>query len=77
VARKPVPAGVFSTKVPLAKALYRWRIQMIPQNAEAFRAQWERTKGTRRLLILLSTVIIAVGLGIVWLAWWPSGGPHA
>ena len=62
------PGGRFFYEGPFGKALYRWRIQMIPQNAEAFRAQWERTKGTRRLLILLSTVIIAVGLGIVWLA---------
>ena len=62
------PGGRFFYEGPFGKALYRWRIQMVPQNAEAFRAQWERTKGTRRLLILVSTVIIAVGLGIVWLA---------
>jgi two-component system phosphate regulon sensor histidine kinase PhoR len=62
------PGGRFFYEGPFGKALYRWRIQMVPQNAEAFRAQWERTKGTRRLLILLSTVIIGVGLGIVWLA---------
>jgi two-component system phosphate regulon sensor histidine kinase PhoR len=62
------PGGRFFYEGPFGKALYRWRIQMVPQNVEAFRAQWERTKGTRRLLIFLSTVIIGVGLGIVWLA---------
>ncbi len=48
-------------------ALYRWRIQIVPQNAEAFQAQLERQKRLRPLLIVLSTIIIAVGLGIVWL----------
>jgi two-component system phosphate regulon sensor histidine kinase PhoR len=62
------PGGRFFYEGPFGKALYRWRIQMVPQNVEAFRAQWEQTKGIRRLLILLSTVIIGVGLGIVWLA---------
>ena len=62
------PGGRFFYEGPFGKALYRWRIQMVPQNVEAFRAQWEQTKGVRRLLIFLSTVIIGVGLGIVWLA---------
>src|SRR5208283_661381 len=43
------PGGRFFYEGPFGKALYRWRIQMVPQNAEAFRAQWEQTKGTRRL----------------------------
>jgi two-component system, OmpR family, phosphate regulon sensor histidine kinase PhoR len=62
------PGGRFFYEGPFGKALYRWRIQMVPQNLEAFRAQWEQTKGVRRVLILLSTVIIGVGLLIVWLA---------
>ena len=53
---------------PFGKALYRWRIQMVPQNAEEFQAQRERTKGVRRVLIGLATGIIAVGLVLVWLA---------
>ena len=53
---------------PFGKALYRWRIQMVPQNAEEFQAQRERTKGFRRVLIMLATGIIAVGLVLVWLA---------
>ncbi|MBN2575455.1 MAG: HAMP domain-containing histidine kinase [Deltaproteobacteria bacterium] len=53
---------------PFGKALYRWRIQMVPQNVEEFQAQRERTKGFRRVLIMLATGIIAVGLVLVWLA---------
>ena len=53
---------------PFGKALYRWRVQMVPQNAEEFQAQRERTKGVRRVLIGLATGIIVVGLVLVWLA---------
>jgi two-component system phosphate regulon sensor histidine kinase PhoR len=49
------------------KALYRWRIQIAPQNAVEFQQQTERKRRLRPLLIILSTTIIAVGLGIVWL----------
>jgi len=62
------PGGKFFYEGPFGKALYRWRIQMVPQNAEEFQAQWERTKSVRRVLILLATVIIVVGLVLVWLA---------
>ena len=62
------PGGRFFYEGPFGKALYRWRIQMVPQNAEEFQAQWERTKSVRRVLILLATVIIVVGLVLVWLA---------
>jgi two-component system phosphate regulon sensor histidine kinase PhoR len=49
------------------KALYRWRIQIAPLNVDEFRTQAEQKKRLRPLLIILSTTIIAVGLGIVWL----------
>jgi two-component system, OmpR family, phosphate regulon sensor histidine kinase PhoR len=62
------PGGRLFYEGPFGKALYRWRVQMVPQNAEEFQAQRERTKGVRRVLILLSTVIIVVGLVLVWLA---------
>jgi two-component system phosphate regulon sensor histidine kinase PhoR len=62
------PGGRLFYEGPFGKALYRWRIQMVPQNAEEFQAQWERTKSVRRVLILLATVIIVVGLVLVWLA---------
>lgn len=61
------PGGRFYYEGPFGKALYRWRILMVPQNVESFRAQWEQTKNMRRLLIILSTIIIAVGLAVVWL----------
>jgi len=62
------PGGRLFYEGPFGKALYRWRIQMVPQNAEEFQAQWERTKSVRRVLIVLATVIIVVGLVLVWLA---------
>jgi len=49
------------------KALYGWRIRMVPQNVEEFQTQAERQKRLRPLLIVLSTTILAVGLGIIWL----------
>jgi two-component system phosphate regulon sensor histidine kinase PhoR len=51
----------------LGKALYRWRILVVPQNVEEFQTQAERQKKVRPLLIVLSTTILAVGLGIIWL----------
>ena len=62
------PGGRLFYEGPFGKALYRWRIQMVPQNAEEFQAQWERTKGVRRVLIFLAMIIIVVGLVLVWLA---------
>lgn len=62
------PGGRFFYEGPFGKALYRWRLQMVPQNAEEFQAQWERTKSVRRVLIVLATIIIVVGLVLVWLA---------
>ena len=62
------PGGRLFYEGPFGKALYRWRIQIIPQNAEEFQAQWERTKSVRRVLIVLATGVIVVGLVLVWLA---------
>jgi two-component system, OmpR family, phosphate regulon sensor histidine kinase PhoR len=62
------PGGRLFYEGPLGKALYRWRIQMVPQNAEEFQAQRERSKSVRRVLIGLATGIIVVGLVLVWLA---------
>jgi two-component system phosphate regulon sensor histidine kinase PhoR len=49
------------------KALYRWRVQIAPLNVDEFRTQAEQQRRLRPILIVLSTGIIAVGLGIVWL----------
>jgi two-component system phosphate regulon sensor histidine kinase PhoR len=49
------------------KALYRWRVRIVPQNVDEFQTQAERQKKLRPLLIVLATTILAVGLGIIWL----------
>jgi two-component system phosphate regulon sensor histidine kinase PhoR len=49
------------------KALYRWRMRIVPQNVDEFQIEAERQKRLRPLLIVLSTTILAVGLGIIWL----------
>jgi two-component system phosphate regulon sensor histidine kinase PhoR len=50
------------------KTLYAWRIQVTPRNVDELRAQAETERILGVLLIPVSTVIIAVGLGVVWLS---------
>ena len=50
------------------KTLYAWRIQVTPRNVDELRAQAETERLLGVLLIPVSTVIIAVGLGVVWLS---------
>jgi len=52
---------------PFGKALYQWRLQIAPQNVETFQVDAEKRKALWRALLVLSTAIIAVGLGFVWL----------
>ncbi len=49
------------------KTLYAWRIQMLPKNVEELQAQAETERLLGVLLIPVSTLIIAVGLAVVWL----------
>jgi two-component system phosphate regulon sensor histidine kinase PhoR len=49
------------------KTLYAWRIQLLPKNVEELQAQAETERLLGVLLIPVSTLIIAVGLGVVWL----------
>jgi two-component system phosphate regulon sensor histidine kinase PhoR len=49
------------------KTLYAWRIQMLPKNVEELQAQAATERWLGLLLIPVSTLIIAVGLAIVWL----------
>jgi two-component system, OmpR family, phosphate regulon sensor histidine kinase PhoR len=49
------------------KTLYAWRIQTSPKNVEELQAQAETERLLGVLLIPVSTLIIAVGLAIVWL----------
>jgi two-component system phosphate regulon sensor histidine kinase PhoR len=64
----PGAEAPFSYKGSFGQALYRWRIHVVARNTDEFRAEAQRRKVLGPLLIILSTVIIAVGLGIVWLA---------
>ncbi len=50
------------------KTLYKWRVRIAPKDVDTLQAKAERKKVFGPLLIILSTVIIAVGLGIVWMA---------
>ncbi len=58
----------FSYTVPFGKTLYKWRLRMAPKDVDTLQAKADRKKVFGPLLIILSTVIIAVGLGIVWLS---------
>lgn len=49
------------------KTLYAWRVQMLPKNVEELQAQAETERLLGVLLIPVSTLIIAVGLAVVWL----------
>jgi hypothetical protein len=49
------------------KTLYAWRVQLLPKNVEELQAQAETERLLGVLLIPVSTLIIAVGLAVVWL----------
>jgi two-component system phosphate regulon sensor histidine kinase PhoR len=49
------------------KTMYAWRIQVLPKNVTELQAQAETERLLGVLLIPVSTLIIAVGLAIVWL----------
>jgi two-component system phosphate regulon sensor histidine kinase PhoR len=58
----------FLYEASFGKTLYAWRVQITPQNVAELRAQAETERLLGVLLIPVSTVIIAVGLGVVWLS---------
>jgi two-component system phosphate regulon sensor histidine kinase PhoR len=58
----------FLYEASFGKTLYAWRIQITPRNVDELRAQAETERLLGVLLIPVSTVIIAVGLGVVWLS---------
>ena len=66
---EPQPAArPFLYEESFGKTLYAWRMQITPLNVDELRAQAETERLLGVLLIPVSTVIIAVGLGVVWLA---------
>src|SRR6185369_2272851 len=63
----PQPATPFLYEASFGKTLYAWRIQVTPNNVDELRAQAQTEHLLGVLLIPVSIVIIAVGLGVVWL----------
>jgi len=57
----------FLHEASFGKTLYAWRVQMLPKNVEELQAQAETERLLGVLLIPVSTLIIAVGLAVVWL----------
>jgi two-component system phosphate regulon sensor histidine kinase PhoR len=70
VVGQPLPAQDtrFLYDASFGKTLYAWRVQIAPRNVDELRAQAETERLLGVLLIPVSTVIIAVGLGVVWLS---------
>ena len=65
IIQRPSP---FLYEESFGKTLYAWRMQITPLNVDELRAQAETERLLGVLLIPVSTVIIAVGLGVVWLS---------
>jgi len=64
----PQPPTPFQYEASFGKTLYAWRIQITPRNVAELRAQAETERILGVLLVPVSTVIIALGLGVVWLS---------
>ncbi len=65
---EPQPPTPFQYEQAFGKTLYAWRIQITPRNIAELRAQAETERILGMLLVPVSTVIIALGLGVVWLS---------
>jgi two-component system phosphate regulon sensor histidine kinase PhoR len=65
---EPQPPTPFQYEEAFGKTLYAWRIQITPRNIAELRAQAETERILGMLLVPVSTVIIALGLGVVWLS---------
>jgi two-component system phosphate regulon sensor histidine kinase PhoR len=65
---EPQPPTPFQYEAAFGKTLYAWRIQITPRNIAELRAQAETERILGMLLVPVSTVIIALGLGVVWLS---------
>lgn len=57
----------FGVERSFGKILYAWDLQLAPRDVETLQAQAERQRVLGPVLVILSTVIIGVGLIIVWL----------
>lgn len=62
------PPTPFQYEAAFGKTFYAWRIQITPRNVAELRAQADTERLLGLLLIPVSTVIITVGLGVLWLS---------
>ncbi|HVX97346.1 MAG TPA: HAMP domain-containing sensor histidine kinase [Polyangia bacterium] len=65
---EPQGSTPFLYEESFGKTLYAWRVQIAPKNVDELRRQAETERLLGVLLIPVSTVIIAMGLGVVFLA---------
>src|SRR5262245_36343015 len=65
---EPQPATQFQYESSFGKTLYAWRIQITPSDVAELRKQADRERLLGLLLVPVSLVIIAVGLGVLWLS---------
>jgi two-component system, OmpR family, phosphate regulon sensor histidine kinase PhoR len=65
---EPQPQAPVVWEQSFGKTLYAWRVQIAPKNVAELRKQAETERLLGVLLIPVSTVIIVVGLGVVFLA---------
>jgi two-component system phosphate regulon sensor histidine kinase PhoR len=65
---EPQGQTAFLTEMSFGKTLYAWRVQIAPRNVAELRKQAETERLLGVLLIPVSTVIIGIGLSVVFLA---------
>jgi len=65
---EPQPATQFQYESSFGKTLYAWRIQVTPRDVAELLKQADTERLLGRLLVPVSLVIFAVGLGVLWLS---------
>jgi two-component system phosphate regulon sensor histidine kinase PhoR len=65
---EPLPPTAFQYEASFGRTLYAWRIQVTPRNVEELRAQADTERLLGVLLVPVSTVIIVLGLSVLWLS---------
>ena len=65
---EPQPATQFQYESSFGKTLYAWRIQITPSDVAELRKQADKERLLGLALVPVSLVIIAVGLGVLWLS---------
>jgi two-component system phosphate regulon sensor histidine kinase PhoR len=65
---EPQSPTAFQYEASFGKTLYAWRIQITPRDVDELRKQADTERLLGVLLVPVSMVIIAVGLGVLWLS---------